>query len=58
MRVWRFTGQIHGFLSLGATLPQVQQAKEGIASFVGAVFDDPSVLTDEGVGLPEGAVER
>ena len=57
VRVWRFTGQIHGFLSLGATLPQVQQAKEGIASFVGAVFDDPSVLTAEGVGLPEGAVE-
>ncbi len=57
VRVWRFTGQIHGFLSLGATLPQVQQAKKGIASFVGAVFDDPSVLTDEGVGLPEGAVE-
>ncbi len=57
VRLWRFEGQIHGFLSLGATLPEVQEAKLAIASFVGAVFDDPAVLTNDAVGLPQGAVE-
>jgi len=56
VRLWRFRGQIHGFLSLGATLPEVYEAKVAIASFVGAVFDDPTVLSDDTIGQPEGAV--
>ncbi len=57
VRLWRFPGQIHGFLSLGASLPETQEAKSAIASFVGAVFDDPAVLTSTTSGLPAGAVE-
>jgi acetyl esterase len=56
-RLWRFQGQIHGFLSLGATLPEVQEAKLAIASFVGTVFADPAVLSETDVGLPKGAIE-
>ena len=55
VRLWRFPGQIHGFLSLGASLPETQEAKSAIASFVGAIFDDPAVLTSATSGLPAGA---
>ena len=44
VRLWRFPGQIHGFLSLGASLPEIQEAKVGDRLFVGDVFDDPAVL--------------
>ncbi len=57
VRLWRFAGQIHGFLSLGAALPETQEAKSALATFVGRIFDDPTVLTDDAVGPPDGAVE-
>ncbi len=47
VRLWRFTGQIHGFLSLGAALPETQKAKVAIASFVGQVFAEPAVLLND-----------
>jgi acetyl esterase len=57
VRLWRFKGQIHGFLSLGATLPEVQAAKLGIASFVGTVFNDPTALAQGASELQEQIVE-
>jgi acetyl esterase len=57
VQLWRFKGQIHGFLSLGATLPEVQEAKLGIASFVGTVFDDPVALAAGPSDLQERIVE-
>jgi acetyl esterase len=54
-RLLRFTGQIHGFLSLGASLPEVQEAKLAIASLVGATLGgaDPNASGD----APDGAVD-
>ena len=57
VRLWRFTGQIHGFLSLGAALPEVREAKQAITSLVGAVLANPAVLSNATVGAPQGVVE-
>jgi acetyl esterase len=56
VRLWRFSGQIHGFLSLGALLPEVQEAKVAIASLVGAVFANGAVVSDAAAGVPPGVV--
>jgi acetyl esterase len=56
VRLWRFLGQIHGFLSLGAALAEVREAKLAISTLVGAVLADPAILADPAVGAPPGAV--
>jgi acetyl esterase len=57
VRLWRFSGQIHGFLSLGASLPEVQEAKLAIASLVGTAFGDPAVLSQTAPDVPPGVVD-
>jgi acetyl esterase len=58
-RLLRFSGQIHGFLSLGAALPEVQQAKLAIASLVGATLgaSDPEAVTNASSDAPDGALD-
>jgi acetyl esterase len=58
-RLLRFTGQIHGFLSLGASLPEVQEAKVAIASLVGATLGDADAhaVANTSAGTPDGAVD-
>ena len=57
VRLWRFSGQIHGFLSLGAALPEVREAKQAITSLVGAVLANPAALSNATVGTPPGVIE-
>jgi acetyl esterase len=58
-RLLRFVGQIHGFLSLGASLPEVQEAKLAIAALVGAALgeSDPEAVTNAPGDVPEGAID-
>jgi acetyl esterase len=57
VRLWRFVGQIHGFLSLGASLPEVREAKVAIASLVGDALGDSGAQWHEAVDAPSGVID-
>jgi acetyl esterase len=59
VRLWRFSGQIHGFLSLGASLPEVREAKTTLAVLVGAALHAGGpTASHSAVPTPPGVVER
>jgi len=58
VRLWRFSGQIHGFLSLGASLPEVRDAKLSIAALVGAALHGGGpAASAAAIPTPSGVVE-
>jgi acetyl esterase len=57
VRLWRFSGQIHGFLSLGASLPEVHEAKVALAALVGAALHAGPGGTAVTVPTPSGVIE-
>jgi acetyl esterase len=58
VRLWRFSGQIHGFLSLGASLPEVREAKLALAALVGAALHGGGpAASHSAIPTPQGVTE-